>query len=234
MPRPRGSSGCRRGHLLASWILRLELLSRARANRPAIYSASYRTELGFGSSVGFRSLRQLRDGHAESGRQPDDVAPARVAPPVLHMADPRLNEAGGLGDLHLTEAALSSDGMDGTPQGVLIGQECGHGYSRHSPLGGSTPCLPSSVSGSRPSRARILAADNLRHPLVAHAHDPGNGSHGQTVAVRHADGLVPLLPQFFASLLQGSFALRVALGKVGKTASGVRSLAFSSGDLRIV
>jgi hypothetical protein len=69
---------------------------------------------------------------------------------------------------------------------------------------------------------------------VAHAHDPGNGRHRQALAVSRADGLVALLPQFFTGLLQSGFALGVALGKGSKTVSGVRGLAFSSGDAWIV
>lgn len=69
---------------------------------------------------------------------------------------------------------------------------------------------------------------------MAHAHDTGDGGHGQALAVGHADGFVSLLPQFFASLLQGGFALGVALGKSGQAGSGLWCLAFSSGDSWIV
>jgi hypothetical protein len=51
-----------------------------------------------------------------------------------------------------------------------------------------------------------LAPDDLRDPLMAHAHDLGNGLHGQTLAVGGADGFVALLPSGFARLLQGCFA----------------------------
>ena len=69
---------------------------------------------------------------------------------------------------------------------------------------------------------------------MAHAHDPGNRRHGQTLAVSRADSLVALLPQFFADLLQSGFALGVALGKGSETGPGLRGLAFSSGDSWIV
>jgi hypothetical protein len=47
----------------------------------------------------------------------------------------------------------------------------------------------------------LLAADDLRDPLVAHAHDAGDGLHRQAVAVCRADGLVALLAQLVAGLL---------------------------------
>jgi hypothetical protein len=79
-----------------------------------------------------------------------------------------------------------------------------------------------------------LAPDDLRHPLVAHAHDLGDGLHGQALAVSRTDGFVPLLPQGFAGLLQGCFAFGVVLGEGGQTGSGLWGLAFRSGDLKIV
>ncbi len=79
-----------------------------------------------------------------------------------------------------------------------------------------------------------LAPDDLRHPLVAHAHDLGDGLHGQALAVSRADGFVPLLPEVFTGLLQRGIALGVVLGEGGQAGSGLGSLAGWSGDLKIV
>lgn len=81
-----------------------------------------------------------------------------------------------------------------------------------------------------------LASDDLRDALVAHAHahDLGYGLHGQTLAVGGADGLILLLPEIFAGLLQGGFAPQVVLGEGGQTGSGLGRLAFRSGVLKIV
>src|ERR1700691_2289731 len=130
MPRPRGSSGCRRGHLLASWIHRLGLLSQAQANRPAIYSASCRTELGFGLSAGFRPLHQLRHADAQALGQPDHVVEARVTSSVLGVADPCLDEAGGFGHLHLAQTALVTNGADSLAESLGIGWRAWHRPSR--------------------------------------------------------------------------------------------------------
>jgi hypothetical protein len=78
------------------------------------------------------------------------------------------------------------------------------------------------------------APDDLRHPLVAHAHDLGNGGHRQSVAVGGADGVVALLAQLVACLLPCCLALGVARGKGRQAASGLGSLAFGASDLRIV
>jgi hypothetical protein len=69
---------------------------------------------------------------------------------------------------------------------------------------------------------------------VAHAHDLGDGLHGQTIAVGSADRFVPLVPQDFVGLLQRGFALGVVIGEGRQAASGLGCLAFRSGDLKIV
>jgi hypothetical protein len=69
---------------------------------------------------------------------------------------------------------------------------------------------------------------------VAHAHDLGDGLHGQALAVGGTDGLIPPLPEVFAGCVQGGFALGVVLGKGSKTASGLGCMAFRASDLRIV
>jgi hypothetical protein len=69
---------------------------------------------------------------------------------------------------------------------------------------------------------------------VAHAHDLGDGLHGQAVAVGGTDRCVPLLPQGFVGLLQRGFALGVVLGEGRQAGSGLGGLAFRSGDLKIV
>jgi hypothetical protein len=69
---------------------------------------------------------------------------------------------------------------------------------------------------------------------VAHAHDVGDGLHGQARAVSRADGLVPLLPEVFAGLLQRGFAPQVVLGKGGQIGPGLGRLAFGAGDSGIV
>jgi hypothetical protein len=79
-----------------------------------------------------------------------------------------------------------------------------------------------------------LAPYDLRDALVAHAHDLGNGLHGQTLAVGRADGLIPLVAEVFTGLLQGGFAPGVVLGEGGQVGSGLGRLTFRSGDLKIV
>jgi hypothetical protein len=69
---------------------------------------------------------------------------------------------------------------------------------------------------------------------MAHAHDLGDGRHGQARAVGGPDSVVSLLPQFLAGLLPRGLALGVALGKGGQIGSGLRGLAFWSGDPLIV
>jgi hypothetical protein len=69
---------------------------------------------------------------------------------------------------------------------------------------------------------------------VAHAHDLGDGLHGQTLAVGRSYGFVSLLPELFGGLLQGCFALGVVLGEGGQVGSGLGSVAFRAGDSRIV
>lgn len=82
--------------------------------------------------------------------------------------------------------------------------------------------------------ARASAPDDLRDALVTHAHDLGNGLHGQTLAVSRAYRFVPLLPEVFVALGERCFALGVGLCKGGKTRSGLGCLAFRSGDLKMV
>jgi hypothetical protein len=79
-----------------------------------------------------------------------------------------------------------------------------------------------------------LAPDDLRDALVTHAHDLGNGFHGQTLAVSRAYRFVPLLPEGFVALGERCFALVVGLCKGDKARSGLGCLAFRSGDLKIV
>lgn len=69
---------------------------------------------------------------------------------------------------------------------------------------------------------------------MAHAHDLGDGLHGQALAVGRADGFVPLLPEVFPGLLQRGIALGVVLGEGGQAGSGLGCLAFRAGDLKIV
>lgn len=44
------------------------------------------------------------------------------------------------------------------------------------------------------------APHNLRNPLMAHAHDLGDGLHRQAVFVGGADGLVPFLAELVGCL----------------------------------
>lgn len=69
---------------------------------------------------------------------------------------------------------------------------------------------------------------------MAHAHDLGDGLHGQALAVGRAYRFVPLVPEVFAGLLQRCFALGVVLGEGSETGPGLRGLAFRSGYSRIV
>lgn len=69
---------------------------------------------------------------------------------------------------------------------------------------------------------------------MAHAHDLGNGLHRQAIVVGGADGFVPLLSEVFGSLLQGCLTPGVVLGEGRQAGSGLRGLAFRTGDARIV
>jgi hypothetical protein len=69
---------------------------------------------------------------------------------------------------------------------------------------------------------------------MAHAHDLGDGLHGQALAVGRPYSFVSLLPECFGCLLQGCFALGVVLGEGNQMASGLGSVAFETGDLEIV
>jgi hypothetical protein len=69
---------------------------------------------------------------------------------------------------------------------------------------------------------------------VNDAHDLGDGLHGQIVAVRGADGFVPLLPEVYGGLFQRCVALGVVLGEGNQACSGLGGLAFRAGYLRIV
>jgi hypothetical protein len=69
---------------------------------------------------------------------------------------------------------------------------------------------------------------------VAHAHDLGDGLHGQAIVVGGADGFVSLLPEGFAGLIQGGFTPGVVLGEGRQAGSGLGGLAFRTGDLKIV
>lgn len=88
--------------------------------------------------------------------------------------------------------------------------------------------------GSNQLRKARLASDDLRHALVAHAHDPGNRRHWQSLAVGSADRLVPLVAQLGDSLVERGFALGIRLGEGCQACSGVWGLAFGSGDFPIV
>ena len=128
MPRPRGSSGCRQGHLLASWIVRLGPVIQARANRRAIYLGLVSDGTSFWlHGTGFRPLSQLRNADTQTIGKPHHVVPARVTPPMLDVTDPCLDEAGALGNLNLAQAALVPNGADGHPQGGCIGHGRRHG-----------------------------------------------------------------------------------------------------------
>lgn len=80
----------------------------------------------------------------------------------------------------------------------------------------------------------VLAPDDLRDTLMAHAHDLCNGLHRKAVVVGRPDGPVTLAPQCFACPLQRGFAPRVVLGEGSQTGSDLGGLAFRAGDLRIV
>ncbi len=69
---------------------------------------------------------------------------------------------------------------------------------------------------------------------MAHAHNLGDGLHGQATLIGRSDGFVSLLAERFASLLQGRFALGVVLGEGGQMGSGLGSMAFGAGDPGIV
>lgn len=69
---------------------------------------------------------------------------------------------------------------------------------------------------------------------MAHAHDLCDRRHRQAVGIGRPDGLIALVPEGFASLLQGRFALGVVLGEGGQAVSDLGCLAFRSGDSRIV
>lgn len=55
-----------------------------------------------------------------------------------------------------------------------------------------------------------LTANDLRHPLVAHVQDLGNGLHWEVVFVGGTDRLVALISQHLRLLVK----LRLAAGKV--------------------
>jgi hypothetical protein len=82
-----------------------------------------------------------------------------------------------------------------------------------------------------PRRAR-LAAHNLRHPLMAHAHDLSDGFHRQAVLVGGANGFVSLPSKGVGGLLQLALAAGVALGECRQTGSGFRCLALGTGNSR--
>lgn len=69
---------------------------------------------------------------------------------------------------------------------------------------------------------------------MAHAHDLGDGLHGQALAVGRPYGFVSLLPERFDGLLQSCFAPGVVLGEGDQMDSGLGSVAFRAGDLEIV
>jgi hypothetical protein len=69
---------------------------------------------------------------------------------------------------------------------------------------------------------------------VAHAHDLGNGLHGEALAVSGADGLVSLLAEVFTGLLQGGFTPQVVLGEGSEAGSSLGRLAFGAGYAGIV
>jgi len=80
----------------------------------------------------------------------------------------------------------------------------------------------------------VLAPHDLRHPLVAHAHDLGNGLHRQAVFVGRPDGAVSLSPQLVGGLLKLAFAAGIGLGKGCQAVFGLGCLALRSGDVKIV
>src|ERR1700691_500120 len=99
-----------------------------------------------------------------------------MASAVLDVADPALPEAGGFGELHLANPALGTDGDDGTSEGGDIRGWVWHDQSRFAAQG--------SESSSAPAPSQLgLAPHDLRHSLVAHAHDLGDGVHRQALGV---------------------------------------------------
>jgi hypothetical protein len=90
------------------------------------------------------------------------------------------------------------------------------------------------MSGSGAGGRHRLAANDLRHPLVAHAEHVGNGRHRQAIAVRPADGLVTLGAQLLGLALQLGFALAVVLGKRLQAGLGFRDMTLRTGDPGIV
>jgi hypothetical protein len=73
-------------------------------------------------SAGFRPLGQLRDADTKTAAQPNNVAPARITPTVLDVADPGLDEAHGLCNLRLAQAAFFTDGAHRFAEGELVGR----------------------------------------------------------------------------------------------------------------
>lgn len=170
------------------------------------------------AGAGFGTARQLGHADAQALTQADNVVPARVAPATLDVADPGLLQAGGFGQLGLTDALVGPDGPDGCAQGGQVG-----GMTRHS---------VGFVLG--PDNSSPSAPHDLRDALVAHAHDLRNGGHRQAGVVGGPDSLVTGLTQFLGGPLQLGFALGVVLGKGRQATSGLGGLAFGTGDLGIV
>lgn len=69
---------------------------------------------------------------------------------------------------------------------------------------------------------------------MAHAHDLGNGRHGQALAIGRPYGFVSLVPELFGGLLQSCVAPGVVLGEGGQVGSGLGGVTFGAGDLGIV
>lgn len=148
---------------------------------------------------------------------------------MLDVADPALPEAGGFGELHLTDPALGADGNDGASESSGIRRWMWHDQSRFAVQGQES----SSASAPAPSQP-CLAPHDLRDPLVAHAHDLRNGVHRQAIGIGSSDRLVPLLSERFASPVKRLLALGVVLGEGRESRFGLGCLAFCSGDAGIV
>jgi hypothetical protein len=88
--------------------------SKTTTSRPC--SADYILFVNL-AGAGFSSRRQLGHANAQALSEPDDVAPGRVTPPVLDMADPALHQASPLGELHLRDANLRTNGLNRSAQG---------------------------------------------------------------------------------------------------------------------
>lgn len=75
-----------------------------------------------------------------------------------------------------------------------------------------------------------LAADDLRHALMAHAHDLGDGLHRQAVLIRRPDGFIALCAELVGRLLQLALPVGVFLGKGRQAGFRLGCLALGTDD----